>query len=177
LQALLTSMTTTRSWAREVTFTRYITSAAFAENAFENWESEFLRIAVYVVLTALSYQRGSADPKTRTNARMWMKTRMRTLAIPRQTPRCERVDGCVGCTSTLFRSHCSFCLLVRSTPDCEREGRLRREVAARANLYDGARVPWKLEVLVRVVSELAGASSFRCLFLWCFRSSAGEGFS
>jgi len=46
-----------------VTFTQYITSAPFAESVFENWESEFLQMAVYVVLTALLYQRGSAESK------------------------------------------------------------------------------------------------------------------
>jgi hypothetical protein len=48
---------------REVTFTEYITSAPFAESVFENWESEFLQMGVYVVLTALLYQRGSAESK------------------------------------------------------------------------------------------------------------------
>jgi len=47
----------------EVTFTQYITSAPFAESVFENWESEFLQMALYVVLTALLYQRGSAESK------------------------------------------------------------------------------------------------------------------
>jgi membrane protein implicated in regulation of membrane protease activity len=47
----------------EVTLTQYITSAQFAESVFENWESEFLQMAVYVVLTAFLYQRGSAESK------------------------------------------------------------------------------------------------------------------
>ena len=47
----------------EVTFTQYITSARFAESVFENWESEFLQMAIYVALTALLYQRGSAESK------------------------------------------------------------------------------------------------------------------
>ena len=46
-----------------VTYFEYLASAAFAESVFENWESEFLQMAVYVVLTAFLYQRGSAESK------------------------------------------------------------------------------------------------------------------
>jgi hypothetical protein len=46
-----------------VTFVEYIASAAFAESVFENWESEFLQMAVYVLLTAILCQRGSAESK------------------------------------------------------------------------------------------------------------------
>ena len=46
-----------------VTYVDYITSAAFAESVFENWESEFLQMMLYVVLTAILYQRGSAESK------------------------------------------------------------------------------------------------------------------
>jgi hypothetical protein len=38
----------------------YLTSGAFVEATFENWESEFLQMAVYVVLTALLIQKGVA---------------------------------------------------------------------------------------------------------------------
>ena len=47
----------------EVTYIEYITSAAFVESVFENWESEFLQMAVYVWLTSFLYQRGSAESK------------------------------------------------------------------------------------------------------------------
>jgi hypothetical protein len=46
-----------------VAYFDYVTSAAFAESVFENWESEFLQMALYVVLTAFLYQRGSAESK------------------------------------------------------------------------------------------------------------------
>jgi hypothetical protein len=39
----------------------YLLSDHFAEATFENWESEFLQMAAYVVLTALLIQRGSAE--------------------------------------------------------------------------------------------------------------------
>jgi hypothetical protein len=46
-----------------VTYVEYITGAAFAESVFENWESEFFQMALYVILTAFLYQRGSAESK------------------------------------------------------------------------------------------------------------------
>jgi hypothetical protein len=39
----------------------YTTSGHFIEATFENWESEFLQMGLYVVLTAALYQRGSAE--------------------------------------------------------------------------------------------------------------------
>jgi hypothetical protein len=44
-------------------YARYLTSPAFAESVFENWESEFLQMALYVWLTSFLYQRGSAESK------------------------------------------------------------------------------------------------------------------
>lgn len=41
----------------------YVGSAAFASALFENWESEFLQMGVYVVLTAMLFQRGSAESR------------------------------------------------------------------------------------------------------------------
>lgn len=41
----------------------YLTSGAFLSGVFENWESEFLQMSAYVVLTAYLFQRGSAESK------------------------------------------------------------------------------------------------------------------
>jgi hypothetical protein len=41
----------------------YLTGGAFLSAVFENWESEFLQMAVFVVLTAYLIQRGSAESK------------------------------------------------------------------------------------------------------------------
>ena len=41
----------------------YLTSGAFIEATFENWESEFLQMAAYVVLTVGLRQKGSAESK------------------------------------------------------------------------------------------------------------------
>jgi hypothetical protein len=41
----------------------YAASPHFLESLFENWESEFLQMAAYVVLTIFLFQRGSAESK------------------------------------------------------------------------------------------------------------------
>ncbi|WP_077488985.1 DUF6766 family protein [Sinomonas mesophila] len=41
----------------------YVGTGAFIEAVFENWESEFLQVGMYVVLTAYLYQRGSSESK------------------------------------------------------------------------------------------------------------------
>jgi hypothetical protein len=41
----------------------YLTSGAFVEATFENWESEFLQMGAYVLLTALLIQKGSPESK------------------------------------------------------------------------------------------------------------------
>lgn len=46
-----------------VTFGKYLTSGHFIEATFENWESEFLQMAAYVVLTIFLYQKGSSESK------------------------------------------------------------------------------------------------------------------
>jgi hypothetical protein len=47
----------------EVSFARYLTTAHFGEATFENWESEFLQMGMYVVLTVKLRQRGSAESR------------------------------------------------------------------------------------------------------------------
>jgi len=42
----------------------YLQTGAFVEATAENWESEFLQMAVFVVLTVFLYQRGSSESKT-----------------------------------------------------------------------------------------------------------------
>jgi hypothetical protein len=46
-----------------ISFTAYLTSGDFLSALFENWESEFLQMSAYVVLTAFLFQRGSAESK------------------------------------------------------------------------------------------------------------------
>lgn len=41
----------------------YLATGHFVEAVFENWESEFLQMALYVLLTVFLFQRGSAESK------------------------------------------------------------------------------------------------------------------
>lgn len=41
----------------------YVMSGSFVSALFENWESEFLQMAAYVMLTAILFQRGSAESR------------------------------------------------------------------------------------------------------------------
>src|SRR5688572_9411406 len=47
----------------DVGFAEYLTSGHFIEATAENWESEFLQMAVYVIFTAFLYQKGSSESK------------------------------------------------------------------------------------------------------------------
>lgn len=46
-----------------VTVAEYVRTGAFVETLTENWESEFLQMGIFVLLTAKLYQRGSAESK------------------------------------------------------------------------------------------------------------------
>jgi hypothetical protein len=47
-----------------IALAEYLRSGHFLEATAENWESEFLQMAVFVVLTVFLYQRGSSESKT-----------------------------------------------------------------------------------------------------------------
>jgi hypothetical protein len=49
--------------AAQVDLDTYATSGHFLSSLFENWESEFLQMSAYVMLTAFLFQRGSAESK------------------------------------------------------------------------------------------------------------------
>ena len=46
-----------------VTVLAYLGTGHFGEATFENWESEFLQMAFYVLLTVFLYQVGSSESK------------------------------------------------------------------------------------------------------------------
>ncbi|HTF80843.1 MAG TPA: DUF6766 family protein, partial [Cytophagales bacterium] len=48
----------------QYTLKQYLGSGHFLQTTFENWESEFLQMALYVVFTAFLYQQGSAESKS-----------------------------------------------------------------------------------------------------------------
>ncbi len=64
-------------------FGAYLGSGHFLESVFENWESEFLQMALFVLLTALLIQRGSAESK---------KPREEDLESEAQAEREEAID-------------------------------------------------------------------------------------
>jgi hypothetical protein len=45
------------------TYWRYLTTGHFAEATFENWESEFLQMGAFVLLTVFLLQKGSGESK------------------------------------------------------------------------------------------------------------------
>lgn len=51
----------------EESLAEYLRSPHFLEATAENWESEFLQMGVYVVLTAFLFQKGSSESKSLTN--------------------------------------------------------------------------------------------------------------
>jgi hypothetical protein len=48
---------------QEVSVLGYLSTGDFVEATFENWESEFLQMGMYIVLTAFLFQRGSSESK------------------------------------------------------------------------------------------------------------------
>jgi hypothetical protein len=47
-----------------VSLAEYLSSGAYLEATMENWESEFLQMSFYVVLTVFLYQKGSSESKS-----------------------------------------------------------------------------------------------------------------
>src|SRR4051812_21156006 len=46
-----------------VSLTQYVSSGHFISATFENWESEFLQMALFVILTRTLRQKGSSESK------------------------------------------------------------------------------------------------------------------
>ncbi len=46
-----------------VSYAEYLSTPHFGEATFENWESEFLQMGAFVLLTAMLFQKGSAESK------------------------------------------------------------------------------------------------------------------
>lgn len=47
----------------QITMSHYLTSGHFLQATFENWESEFFQMALFVILTMFLYQKGSSESK------------------------------------------------------------------------------------------------------------------
>lgn len=50
--------------AAAVSFTEYLTSGHFVQSTFENWESEFLQMALFVLFTIFLKEKGSSESKS-----------------------------------------------------------------------------------------------------------------
>ena len=48
---------------QQLNMSQYFTSGQFLQSTFENWESEFLQMALFVILTMFLYQKGSSESK------------------------------------------------------------------------------------------------------------------
>jgi hypothetical protein len=48
---------------QSLSMSQYLTSGHFLQSTFENWESEFLQMALFLVLSMFLYQKGSAESK------------------------------------------------------------------------------------------------------------------
>ncbi|HSN68067.1 MAG TPA: DUF6766 family protein [Thermoanaerobaculia bacterium] len=46
-----------------LSYTEFLKTSEFGETVFENWESEFLQMGFYVILTVFLFQKGSAESK------------------------------------------------------------------------------------------------------------------
>jgi hypothetical protein len=46
-----------------ISWAEYLRTSEFAETVFENWESEFLQMGFYVILTVFLFQQGSSESK------------------------------------------------------------------------------------------------------------------
>ncbi len=47
----------------QLAMSQYMTSGHFLQSTFENWESEFLQMALFVAMTIFLYQKGSSESK------------------------------------------------------------------------------------------------------------------
>lgn len=50
--------------AMQLGIAQYLASGHFIQSTFENWESEFLQMGIYVILTVSLYQQGSSESKS-----------------------------------------------------------------------------------------------------------------
>ncbi len=48
---------------QQLSMSQYLTSGHFLQSTFENWESEFLQMALFLILTMILYQKGSSESK------------------------------------------------------------------------------------------------------------------
>ena len=78
----------------QITLGGYLTSASFAVDVTENWQSEYLQFLLYVMLTVWLVQRGSPESKPLKDAGQESDERQKVGAYARpDSPRLARVGG------------------------------------------------------------------------------------
>ena len=89
----------------------YLTTGHFVEATFENWESEFLQMGAYVVLTVWLVQKGSSESKSPTGDPQLDADPRRTATTTTPPGRSARAGGGSRCTRTPWasRSRCCSC--------------------------------------------------------------------
>jgi hypothetical protein len=97
----------------QVAMSDYLVTGHFGEALFENWESEFLQMAFYILLTAFLYQRGSSESK-RPDVMELVDVDPRTLSNTESSPWPVRRGGFI---LTLYENSLSlaFVLLFAAT--------------------------------------------------------------
>src|SRR5215210_7453039 len=93
----------------QVSVLRYLTTGDFVEATFENWESEFLQMGMYVVLTAFLYQKGSYESKPIGNRAPQDEDRVRSPRRRTLPGRFARAVGCAASTSIPWQLRSSPC--------------------------------------------------------------------
>jgi len=95
-----------RAGAAPDSWAHYLRTGHFAESVFENWESEFLQMGFYVLLTAYLVQRGSAESKKPDQDD---RAADRPSEATPQSPRPVKVGGLV---LVLYRNSLAIALLL-----------------------------------------------------------------
>ena len=93
-----------------VSYFEYLRSPAFLEATMENWESEFLQMFAYVLLTAFLFQKGSAESKDPEKQESVDATRVNPATTRPLRGQCAKAASFLSFMRTLSRSHC-FCYL------------------------------------------------------------------
>ena len=123
-----------REGASAVTLTQYLTTGHLMSSIFENWESEFLQMGMYVLLTVVLRQKGSAE--SRPMSKLDEDDKIQAGAVPWPV-------RAGGIWKTLYGHSLAiaFGLLFMMSFALHFSGSWRREIAERA-LRGEPPVPW-----------------------------------
>jgi hypothetical protein len=126
----------------------YMTSGDFMSALFENWESEFLQMSAYVMLTAVLFQRGSAESRDPDNP----ERDKRTFA--------GNATAQARLVLALFllvgdRPRCAVCSLPLAALGSQPQGGERTRAPSWGRGTDHGNLRTRPAALVRVLPELA----------------------